>query len=97
MLTTMLTHRGHHSLLRTRLDPIVSPGKVAGHVHMFSGSSAISHTMDHDKAVNAPCTSNKMSADMSGCVFTSSLTCSEGRFSDDRLCGGGGCSQHGCH
>ena len=60
-------YRGHDSLLRTRLDPIVSPGKVAGHVHMFSGSSAITPTMTYDKARQG-CTTNKMSEDKSGWV-----------------------------
>ena len=30
---------GHSDLLRTRLDPIVAPGKVSSHVHTVVGSS----------------------------------------------------------
>ena len=64
-----LTCRGHDTLLRTRLDPIVSPGKVAGHVHLFMGSSGISQDMDDAKAKAGACTTNGMAGDHSGYVL----------------------------
>jgi hypothetical protein len=33
-------HSSNHQLLRTRLDPLISPGKVASHVHNIAGTSS---------------------------------------------------------
>ncbi|OCF37503.1 hypothetical protein I316_00628 [Kwoniella heveanensis BCC8398] len=37
-------------LIRSRLDPIVDPGKVSGHVHMVAGSSAFAADMTYATA-----------------------------------------------
>lgn len=44
-------------LLRERIDPIVSSGKVAGHVHSVSGGSGWSPSMTFEDARSAKCTS----------------------------------------
>jgi hypothetical protein len=41
---------GHGSLIRTRLDPIVNPEEVSGHVHSVIGSSAFTANMDFTSA-----------------------------------------------
>jgi hypothetical protein len=44
-------------VVRERLDPIVSPGKVAGHVHTVSGGSGFKADMTYQDARNAKCSS----------------------------------------
>ena len=41
------------STIKTRLDPIVSPGKVSGHVHIFMGSSKVLADLDHENAAGS--------------------------------------------
>lgn len=44
-------------LVRERLDPIVSPGKIASHVHTISGGSAFGPSMTDNGARAAKCSS----------------------------------------
>lgn len=44
-------------LVRERIDPIVSAGKVAGHIHSVSGGSGWSPSMTFKDARSAKCTS----------------------------------------
>jgi hypothetical protein len=44
-------------LVRERLDPIISPGKIAGHVHSISGGSAFSADMTYNDTRAAKCSS----------------------------------------
>lgn len=37
--------------MKTRLDPIISPGKVSGHVHIFMGSSRVAANLDSGAAM----------------------------------------------
>ncbi|PWN94171.1 hypothetical protein FA10DRAFT_264739 [Acaromyces ingoldii] len=60
----ILSHHG--SLLNARLDPIVSPGKVSGHLHSFVGSSSISSDEDYDSVRgDDACTTSGVGADLS--------------------------------
>jgi hypothetical protein len=59
-------HRsGHPSLLKTRLDPIVSPGQVSGHVHSFGGASTIYKDLTYDGLRSSNCTTSDMADDKS--------------------------------
>lgn len=44
-------------LVRERLDPIVNPGGLAGHVHQIAGGAGFSAEMSYDDARAAKCTS----------------------------------------
>jgi hypothetical protein len=44
-------------LVRERLDPIVNPGKIAGHVHTISGGSGFGPSMTYGDARAAKCSS----------------------------------------
>jgi hypothetical protein len=44
-------------LVRERVDPIVSPGAVAGHVHTISGGSGFSQSMTFQDARASKCSS----------------------------------------
>lgn len=50
-------------LVRTRLDPIVSPGSVSGHVHSVSGGSRFSQNYDHDDMQKSKCTTAPVTVD----------------------------------
>ncbi|WRT64969.1 uncharacterized protein IL334_001910 [Kwoniella shivajii] len=52
-------------LINARLDPIVTPNKVSGHVHHVVGSSAFSAGQDYASSRDANCTSSNLSADKS--------------------------------
>lgn len=44
-------------LVRERLDPVINPGKIAGHVHTISGGSAFSADMIYNDTRAAKCSS----------------------------------------
>jgi hypothetical protein len=44
-------------IVRTRLDPIVSPGGISGHVHTIAGGAGFSHSMTYESARAANCSS----------------------------------------
>ncbi|WVQ69042.1 uncharacterized protein L199_007254 [Kwoniella botswanensis] len=52
-------------LINSRLDPIVNPGKVSGHVHHVVGGSAFSASMDYASARQSKCTSSNLNCDLS--------------------------------
>jgi len=52
-------------IVTERADPIISPGKVSGHVHTIYGGSAFNFTMDYAEARAAECTSCRVTADRS--------------------------------
>ncbi|ORX99400.1 hypothetical protein BCR34DRAFT_495426 [Clohesyomyces aquaticus] len=52
-------------LVRERIDPIVNPGAVAGHVHTISGGSAFGPSMTFQQARAAKCSSCEIKEDMS--------------------------------
>ncbi len=56
---------GTGPLVEGRIDPIVSPGQVAGHVHTVMGGSAFGLTMSDTQALSANCTNSKPKADKS--------------------------------
>jgi hypothetical protein len=56
---------GHPSLFKTRLDPIVSPGLVSGHVHSFGGASTIYKDLTYDGLRSSNCTTSDMADDKS--------------------------------
>jgi len=41
----------NHQLLRTRLDPLVNPGKVASHVHNIAGTSSFLSDQSFNQSV----------------------------------------------
>ncbi|KAJ9114082.1 hypothetical protein QFC22_005902 [Naganishia vaughanmartiniae] len=55
----------HKMLVTTRLDPIVFPGVISGHVHTIAGASSFDKTMDYAKSRSASCTTAVVSEDKS--------------------------------
>ncbi|ORX38365.1 hypothetical protein BD324DRAFT_578097 [Kockovaella imperatae] len=49
----------------TRLDPIVSPGQISGHVHVIAGGSNFNRSMTYESARQSQCTTAPMSLDLS--------------------------------
>ena len=49
-----------------RMDPIIAPGAVSRHAHVFHGSSGIGLTADFESLRGANCTSASVLEDMSG-------------------------------
>lgn len=41
------------TLMRTRLDPIIDPSDISGHVHVFAGANRITADMDHASAISS--------------------------------------------
>jgi len=52
-------------IVTERADPVISPGKVSGHVHAVFGGSAFNFTMDYAEARTSECTSCRVTADSS--------------------------------
>ena len=52
-------------LVTDRLDPILSPGKAAGHVHSVIGGNGFAATMDFAKTQASTCTNMPIKADLS--------------------------------
>ncbi|KIV86256.1 hypothetical protein PV11_01876 [Exophiala sideris] len=48
-----------------RVDPILSPGSVSGHVHLLSGATNVNTTSDYDSLSAASCTSCSIQKDLS--------------------------------
>ena len=64
-----------HSLTRLfqyRADPIVNPGKVAGHLHTIMGGNGFDFTMDYEQALNSTCSTCAVTKDLSN-YWTPSL------------------------
>ncbi|WVQ81576.1 hypothetical protein IAT38_003700 [Cryptococcus sp. DSM 104549] len=53
------------AVVTSRLDPLISPGEVSGHVHSVVGSSAFSSNYDYDKSRAGKCTTANVGDDMS--------------------------------
>ncbi|WVR04470.1 hypothetical protein IAU60_001473 [Kwoniella sp. DSM 27419] len=62
---SLLFTEDFYPIIRSRLDPIVTPGKVSGHVHLVVGSSAFSADEDHNDARTGACTSSNLDIDRS--------------------------------
>ncbi|KAF3912541.1 hypothetical protein ABW20_dc0109605 [Dactylellina cionopaga] len=60
-----LSFGGGKELTRCRLDPIVNPGGVAGHMHSIFGGNAFSASMPGDTAEKASCTNSNVKNDHS--------------------------------
>ncbi|WVW80117.1 hypothetical protein I302_102092 [Kwoniella bestiolae CBS 10118] len=52
-------------LINTRLDPLVTPGKVSTHVHHVVGGSAFSADQTYQSSRDAKCTTSNLSCDLS--------------------------------
>lgn len=52
-------------LVTERLDPILSPGKVANHMHTFIGANGLAPTMDFAQTQKADCSTLPVKADKS--------------------------------
>ncbi|KAF8467322.1 hypothetical protein BDZ91DRAFT_771969 [Kalaharituber pfeilii] len=48
-----------------RLDPIVNPGKVSGHLHTIMGGNGFAPTMDYAQARNSTCSTCSVKQDLS--------------------------------
>ncbi len=48
-----------------RLDPVISPGKVSGHVRSIVGGNAFAPTLDFDATQKATCSTIRVAADKS--------------------------------
>ena len=55
---------GRH-IVQSRLDPIVNPGKVSGHLHTVVGGSAFSKDYSFEAYKNAACSTVEVQADKS--------------------------------
>ncbi|KAI5811394.1 WSC-domain-containing protein [Peziza echinospora] len=55
-----------------RADPIVNPGKVAGHLHTIMGGNGFDFTMDYEQALNSTCSTCAVTKDLSN-YWTPSL------------------------
>ena len=55
---------GHDSLTQDRLDPIVSPGQVSGHVHNIIGASNFGPEVSFESLTASNCTTSPVQADM---------------------------------
>eukprot|EP00122_Pirum_gemmata_P012907 Pgem_evm2s12016 len=51
--------------MKSRLDPIVSPGGSSGHEHLIAGGSGFKATMTAEDAIASECTSCDLVADKS--------------------------------
>jgi hypothetical protein len=52
--------------LNARLDPIINPNNISGHLHTFVGSNAVSSTQDYNSIrASSACTTSGISADKS--------------------------------
>jgi hypothetical protein len=47
--------QSYKDLVLQRMDPIVSPGQVSGHVHVFQGSSGLAPTSTYDDIFGGKC------------------------------------------
>ncbi|PSR72463.1 hypothetical protein PHLCEN_2v11677 [Hermanssonia centrifuga] len=56
---------GTQPVVRTRLDPILSPGSVSTHVHDVFGGSGFSANYDYNQATQAQCTTTVIPQDLS--------------------------------
>lgn len=56
---------GKGALLEASMDPIVSPGKAASHVHTIQGGNAFGLTMTDDQLLGSTCTSSLVKNDKS--------------------------------
>ncbi|KAI9648319.1 hypothetical protein NHQ30_002952 [Ciborinia camelliae] len=63
---------GTGPLLTARMDPIINPGTVGGHVHTIQGGSAFAETMGDTTALSSNCTSSLVKNDKSN-YWTPSL------------------------
>lgn len=63
---------GQGPLTEGRMDPIVDPGKPAGHVHAIQGGSNFNLTMGNEDLMDSSCTSSLVDADKSN-YWTPSL------------------------
>ncbi|KAL7421978.1 hypothetical protein Q5752_003750 [Cryptotrichosporon argae] len=55
----------HGALLTTRLDPILSPGGVSGHVHSILGTSSFKPVYDYENSRSGECTTANINIDKS--------------------------------
>jgi len=56
---------GDGPLLESRMDPVVDPSKISGHVHTIQGGDAFSFNMSSDFASKATCTTSRIVKDLS--------------------------------
>ncbi|PBP20919.1 wsc domain containing protein [Diplocarpon rosae] len=56
---------GTGALVEGRIDPIISPGVAASHVHTIQGGNAFSLSMTDDQPLNSTCTSSRVKNDKS--------------------------------
>lgn len=63
---------GKGPLMMGRVDPIVNPGAVSGHVHAIQGGNAFAMSMTDGQALTSTCTSSLVKNDKSN-YWTPSL------------------------
>ncbi|PQE11362.1 WSC domain protein [Rutstroemia sp. NJR-2017a BVV2] len=63
---------GNGPLTMGRVDPIINPGQVSGHVHAIQGGNAFAMSMTDRTALGATCTSSRINNDKSN-YWTPSL------------------------
>lgn len=55
LLTRSFFIVSHGLLTATRLDPIMSPGDISGHVHAIVGGSNFGPLYDYDRSIESQC------------------------------------------
>ncbi|KAG8809047.1 hypothetical protein FRC17_003637 [Serendipita sp. 399] len=55
-----------HTIVTARVDPLISPQAVSGHVHDYAGGSNFGVTYDYDDMRQSTCTSVEINIDKSG-------------------------------
>jgi len=78
-------------LIDARVDPIVNPGVIAGHVHAISGGNGFNYTMDYASTQASTCSSCPIEEDLSNYwVPTLYYTNKDGSFTSVPQAGDGG-------
>ncbi|CAO1597851.1 hypothetical protein XANCAGTX0491_001643 [Xanthoria calcicola] len=71
---------GSSAVVQERLDPLVNPGALAGHVHSVVGGNAFAATMDFGTTQSSSCTSVDLIADKSNYWMPSLYFHKNGKF-----------------
>ncbi|KAL8673984.1 MAG: hypothetical protein Q9168_001627 [Polycauliona sp. 1 TL-2023] len=71
---------GVSTLVRERLDPLLNPGAVSGHVHSILGGNAFAATMDFDTTQTSTCTTTEVVLDKTNYWVPSVYFHKDGKF-----------------
>jgi len=63
--TAYIRFECNNNIVEERVDPIISPGGVSGHVHKIAGGNGFNVTMDYEQARASTCSSCPIKEDLS--------------------------------